>query len=297
MSLFHHPDIPADLKASTAASLAFLAFTAVSFLLALLWAVRHAKRDGNWMPLSLLAGGFLLGFCEPIGDLMGATFYPEQPLRVLNILNRQIPLYVFVGESMFVASGVYLGYRLLAERASVLRLWGVVALFALFDSAMEMTLAHFNVMNYYGHNPVLILGLPAYSVIQNGALVVAGGWFLLLFRPLLHGKGVLLAVPLCLQGFVVLVGLGTWPMYLALNTGQGHAALLTAGIVSVVLNAAITWYFVTRHPLEIPWRGQIVSSVGRFCRIEPKWDEEPAKRVHAGSAPGGPTQTVFLGRA
>ena len=111
--------------------------------------------------------------------------------------------------------------------------------FSLFDAAMEMTISQFHVMTYYGDNPTLILGLPLYSLVQNGALALVGGWTILVAAPHLLGvRKLLLAllVPLSfgLQAFVT-----TWPMYLGLNTGASRSSLLILGLIATAANLAL----------------------------------------------------------
>lgn len=235
-----HPPIPIDMTANVAASEGFLAFTVVAFIATLAWAVRLGMRSRDWLPLILMGGGALCGFLEPLGDILGATFYPlNTPLLVFELFGRHIPLYVFVGESMFFATAVYYAYRFMATGMSVVRLLLIVVVFSLFDAAMEMTAIHFDVMTYYGNNPTLVLGLPPYVLIQNGALAVVGGWAVSIALPRLSGMRRILLIPLVPMAFGLQAFIGTWPMYLALNTGASRATLLLMGVLVTIMNAAL----------------------------------------------------------
>ncbi|OHT85353.1 hypothetical protein BKG68_13985 [Mycobacteroides saopaulense] len=228
------------MSANVAASWGFLAFTAVSFVATLVWAVRLGLRSQDWLPLTLMGGGALCGFLEPFGDILGATFYPlNTPLLVFELFGRHIPLYVFVGESMFFATAVYYAYRFLVTGVGVARLLIIIVIFSLFDAGMEMTAIHFDVMTYYGDNPTLVLGLPLYVLIQNGALAVVGGWAVLIAIPHLTGKQRLLLALLVPIAFGLQAFIATWPMYLALNTSASRSALLLWGIVVTITNAAL----------------------------------------------------------
>ncbi|WP_236746550.1 hypothetical protein [Mycobacteroides abscessus] len=50
------------MTANVAVSWGFLAFTAVSFIATLAWALRMGMRSRDWLPLILMAGGALCGF-------------------------------------------------------------------------------------------------------------------------------------------------------------------------------------------------------------------------------------------
>ncbi|MEU9808523.1 hypothetical protein [Mycobacterium sp. NPDC050853] len=237
---FQHPPIPIEMTANVAASWGFLAFTVVSFVATFAWAVRLGVRSKDWLPLILMTGGALCGFLEPFGDILGATFYPlNTPLLVFELFGRHIPLYVFVGESMFFATAVYYAYRFLVTGLGVARLLVIIVVFSLFDAAMEMTAIHFDVMTYYGDNPTLVLGLPLYVLIQNGALAVVGGWAVLIAMPHLAGRQRLLLIPLVPIAFGLQAFIATWPMYLALNTGASRSTLLLLGIAVTITNAAL----------------------------------------------------------
>ncbi|WP_239001726.1 MULTISPECIES: hypothetical protein [unclassified Mycobacteroides] len=237
---FQHPTIPIEMATNVAASWGFLAFTVVSFIATLVWALRLGVRSNNWLPLILMAGGALCGFLEPLGDILGATFYPlNTPLLVFELFGRHTPLYVFVGESMFFATAVYYAYRFLVTGMGVARLLVIIVVFSLFDAAMEMTAIHFHVMTYYGDNPTLILGLPLYALIQNGALAVVGGWAVLIAIPRLAGLQRLLLIPLVPIAFALQAFIATWPMYLGLNSGASRSVLLLLGLVVSITNAAL----------------------------------------------------------
>ena len=239
--MFQHPRVPTEMVADQTASLIFLAFTALSFLGVLTWATRHYLRTQDKLPLILMVGGALCGFLEPFGDLLGATFYPlNTPLLVFEAFGRQVPLYVFVGESMFFASAVYIAYRFLRSGMPTRKLLTIIVAFSMFDAAMEMTCIHFHVMTYYGNNPLLVLGLPLYAIVQNGALAVVGGWTILVLEPKFQGRrrawwlAPVVPISFGLQAFVA-----TWPMYLGLNSDFSRPTMLALGLVSTALNLAL----------------------------------------------------------
>jgi hypothetical protein len=256
--MFHHPTIPYDMVADPTASLAFLGFTAVSFAGVLVWASLHFTRTRDKLPFVLMLGGALCGFQEPVGDILGATFYPlNTPLLVFDAFGRHIPLYVFVGESMFFASALYIAYRFLAIGMPARKLLGVIAAFSAFDALMEMTCIHFHVMTYYGNNPVLVLGLPLYSIVQNGALAVVGGWILLALVPRLSGRRVWWLALIIPFGFGLQAWLTTWPMYLGLNSGFSQATMLALGLTATALNIALPFWCIY-SPLARRYREQVL---------------------------------------
>ena len=240
MSMFQHPRIPTEMFADPTASLIFLGFTVASFVGVLIWATKYFTRTQELLPIILLVGGALCGFLEPIGDILGATFYPlNTPLLVFDALGRHIPLFVFIGESMFFASAVYIAYTFLRDGMAAPKLLAIIAAFSVFDAAMEMTCIHFNVMTYYGNNPVLILGLPLYSIVQNGALAVVGGWIVLVLEPKLQGGRAWWLAPAIPIGFGAQAFVTTWPMYLGLNADFSRSTMLWLGLLATALNVAL----------------------------------------------------------
>jgi len=266
--MFHHPLVPAEMVADRTASLIFLGFTAISFVGVLIWAATNFIRTRETLPLILLVGGGLCGFLEPFGDILGATFYPlNTPLLVFEAFGRHIPLYVFVGESMFFASAVYIAYKFLRDGMPAPKLLAIIAAFSAFDAAMEMTCIHFHVMTYYGNNPVLILGLPLYSIVQNGALAVVGGWIILVLEPKLRGGRAWWLAPVVPIGFGLQAFVTTWPMYLGLNSDFSRSTMLWLGLLVTALNLALPLWCIY-SPAARHYR-RLASEVfgGGTCRV------------------------------
>lgn len=249
ISMFHHPHVPTDMVANQTASLIFLGFTALSFVGVLTWATRHFLRTHDKLPLILMVGGALCGFLEPGGDILGATFYPlNTPLLAFEAFGRHIPLYVFVGESMFFASAVYIAYQFLLSGMPTRKLVAIIVAFSAFDAAMEMTCVHFHVMTYYGNNPLLILGLPLYAIVQNGALAVVGGWTILALEPKLRGRRAWWLAPIVPIGFGLQAFVATWPMYLGLNSEFSRPTMLLLGLVATALNLSLPLWCIYSPP-------------------------------------------------
>ncbi|MGH8195670.1 MAG: hypothetical protein ACREQ8_14915 [Woeseiaceae bacterium] len=259
--MFEHPPIPTHLLANQTASWIFLAFTAVAFAATLLWALRRAIVSADRLPLILLAGGVLCGFLEPMGDILGATYYPTNtPLLVWEMFGRQIPLFVFVGEGMFFATAVYGAYRLYLAGTSIQKLISFMLLFSAFDAAMEMTSIHFNVMTYYGNNPVLVLGLPLYSIVQNGALAIVLGWIVLILSSKLKGEQAVWIAPLIPLAFGLQALVTTWPMYLGLNSEFSTTTMLALGLLATAANLALPLYVLnSRRVRDLRGQGVAIS--------------------------------------
>lgn len=251
------PPVPSDLVANGTAAWAFTWFTLISFALVAIWALHAGFRKRNWLPLALLAGGTMCGFLEPGADVFGLTYYPANtPLLVFEGFDRQIPVFVFLGEGMFFATAVYGAYRLLLAGTPVKRLLWFMALFSLFDAVMEMFLIHFGVMTYYGNNPSRILGLPLYAIVQNGALALVLGWVVLALAPQLRGwrhPAWILIVP---SAFAAQAIAATWPMYGGLNSAFPTPVMWALTVLVTATNLALPLY-VIHTPIARAYRPSI----------------------------------------
>jgi hypothetical protein len=196
-----------------------------------------AWRERTWLWIVLLPAGALCFLMEPIGDLLGATWYPPNSTLVfVEILGRPMPLYLLLTYAAYFPLGFWLCYRVLARGPSTRRMLGLWIAGALVNCAVEITFTQTGAHLYYGDNPVRIFGLPLYSIIQNGAFPILGGAVLLYARHNLRGVRslwLLLIYPLGFLGFAVAA---TWPMYLALNTQAGPVLTWIAAVAAVTIN-------------------------------------------------------------
>ena len=240
----HLPRQPVEMSANLPAAWAFTVFCLGMFFLVSIWALWIATSRKEWVPVALLVGGALCGFCEPLGDILGLTWYPTNtPLIAFTWLGRVIPLYVPLGEAMFIALGGYGVYRLLQIGTPRKRMLGIMAGFAVLDAVMEIAAAQSGVYVYYGNNPSLIFGLPAYVIIQNGGMAIVVGWTAHMATR--HSSKMTLALPFAIPCLYGAYAIGcTWMVYTAINADAPVYISAPLVIVSLVTNFTVPYILV-----------------------------------------------------
>lgn len=231
---------PLGLSPVRGAAWGFTFFSVAMFVAVGIWGAWMLIRRRDAVPLALLLGGAMCGLVEPIGDIIGLTWYPRSdPLIVYTAWGRSIPSWVPLGEGMFFALAGYGAYRLMLAGRPVktLLLWWLC--FSVFDSAMEMFATHEHAWVYYGHNPSRILGLPLYAIVQNGGVAIVTGWVALVAAPHLRGRrwaAMLLIVPCAFLGQAVVC---TWPVYTALNSDASSVVFWPIAVLATAINFAL----------------------------------------------------------
>ncbi|MEV0341438.1 hypothetical protein AB0H49_20645 [Nocardia sp. NPDC050713] len=238
------PAPPVEMEANLTAAWAFTGFCLGMFVLVSIWALWMAAARREWIPIALLAGGALCGFGEPLGDILGLTWYPvDTPLIAFTWLGRVIPLYVPLGEAMFIALGGYGVYKMLQLGTPPKRLLGIMAAFALLDAVMEIAAAQSGVYVYYGNNPSLIFGLPAYVIIQNGGMSIVVGWAA--YFATRNSPKMALALPFAIPCLYGAYAFGcTWMVYTAINADAPTYISAPLVVVSLVTNFTVPYLLV-----------------------------------------------------
>ena len=153
----------------------FIALTAVPTVIALAWAVRAWRRDGDLLPLVMMLGGTVCCLLEPLVDVLGLCWYPRgQEVQAFDLMGRPIPLFVVFGYAM-----TWGGYALLAtetlKRRGPRALWTVWGGGMLVMSLFELYAVHTKTYVYYGHAPLRVLDWPTWWEPVNclGAVTIA----------------------------------------------------------------------------------------------------------------------------
>jgi hypothetical protein len=186
-----------------------------SFVLMTLRTIR--TRQILW--LVLIPASAICFFLEPFGDVIGLTWYPaDSPWIIGTWMGRPMPAYLLFTYTAYFSLGFYGCYSYLVKSpsvAAIARLWVITTLV---NCSLEMTFLQMGVYVYYGNNPSKILGLPLYSMIQNGGAVILGGLLLMWAERTLRGWRSLWLIPAVPGMFVAYAVAGTWPVYVALNS-------------------------------------------------------------------------------
>ncbi|SPX87961.1 hypothetical protein [Mycobacteroides abscessus] len=248
-----YPIPPADLSAPFEWSLAFTVLCVAFWLLALAWVVRLALR-GEKLGLVFLAGGLGMGLLEPYLDYLGLLWFAQDNVAItVNLFQRHIPLYVVLGYSFFFGLQAYVIYRaILLGKGPKFFLYSY-GLSWLFDAALQITGAQFGLYKYYGEQPFLFLGAPAWWYTIDATFQLTAGLVLFLLRHRLVGWGQLIAIPILPGIYAGLNGGLGWPVFTSLNSnfdsalnGNGSPALVyIGGIATISLCALLTWLLIS----------------------------------------------------
>jgi hypothetical protein len=247
-----YPVPPADLSAPHLWSTAFTVICVTFWVLALFWVVRLAAR-GDKLGLLFLVGGLCMGLLEPYLDYLGLLWFASDNVAVtVNLFARHIPLYVVLGYSFFFGLQAYVVYRAILLGKGARFFVYAYALSWVFDAALQVTGAQFGLYKYYGQQPFLFFGAPAWWYTIDAALQLTAGLVFFLLRHRLVGWGQLIVIPMLPGLYAALNGALGWPTFTALNSnfnadlnGNGSTALVyLGGTVTVALSALLVWLVI-----------------------------------------------------
>jgi len=227
-------------------SIAVAYFGAVA---ALGWAISKAVRQRQILPLVLFVAGLVAANIEPLGDSVGAIVYANDiPWLSYTLMGHRIPAFIFVGAAPYVAIGGYLVYTYLLNGRSLRDIFVLSAVYVgIPEVLIEMVWYFSHVSRYYGANPTLIFGMPAYSIVQNTTLLPVYGVVIYFSARYLTGRRIwllVLFIPATTIGYIVGV---SWPVYQALHSSAPAPIMWLAALMVIATSIASTYVL-----LQIP---------------------------------------------
>lgn len=248
-----YPVPPAELSANHGASLAFTLVCITFMALAVVWIIRIAMR-GETLGIYFLVGGLFMGVLEPYLDYLGLLWFADDNVAVaVNLLGRHVPLYVVMGYAFFFGLQSYIIYRaILVGKCTKFFLYAY-AISWVFDLGLQVTGRAFGLYHYYGNQPFLIAGAPAWWFTIDATLQLLAGFVFFCLRERLSGWGRLIVIPLLPMLYAGLNGAAGWPVFTAINSNyradvNGNAStplVYLGGSATVLLCALLVWLFVT----------------------------------------------------
>ncbi|GEM_PF-5891981 len=243
-----YPVPPWQLSASQPASLAFLFICSVIMVAALCWVISLARK-GDTLGLYFLAAGLTMGLLEPYFDYLGLLWFADDNVAIaINLFGRHIPLYVVLGYSFFFGLQSFVLYRaILLGKSTKFFVYAYAASWIL-DLALQATGRAFGLYEYYGHQPLLILGVPAWWFSIDAVLPVLAAFVFFGLRDRLTGWGKLIVIPVLPALYAAVNGAAGVPVFTALNSrfdptlnGNSSAGWVWfGGLMTVVL----AWFFL-----------------------------------------------------
>lgn len=202
-------------------------------------AARYQRRHRDAVPLLCLLGGAFACLVEPLVDVLGFCWYPRHgQWALMTVMGRETPILVLPGYLWFMggfAAVTYVVLRLGADARDVRRLY---AAFIAINAVVELPGVHTHVYLYYGHQPMRIVGWPAWWGFVNAAVGILSGCIIHALRARNLGRAptavaVVVLVPMVDAG--INAGAG-WPLFSALAS-PGWSAVVdqVAGVVTCLL--------------------------------------------------------------
>lgn len=248
-----YPIPPAELSANHGASLAFTLICVAFMAVAVSWVIRMAMR-GEPLGVFFLIGGLFMGLLEAYLDYNGLLWFAADNVAVaLNLFGRHVPLYVVLGYAFFFGLQSYVIYRgILLGKGAKFFLYAY-AVSWLFDLSLQAAGSAFGLYRYYGNQPLLIAGVPAWWFTIDATLQLLAGFVFFGLRDRLVGWGRLLVIPLLPMLYAGLNGATGWPVFTAINSnydaevnGNASTALVyLGGFVTIALCAFLVWLLIT----------------------------------------------------
>jgi hypothetical protein len=232
--------------------MAFTVICVAFWALAFIWVTRLSLR-GDKLGLVFLVGGLCMGLLEPYLDYLGLLWFATDNVAVtVNLFARHIPLYVELGYSFFFGLQAYVIYRAILLGKGAKFFVYAYGLSWLFDAALQITGAQFGLYRYYGQQPFLFFGAPAWWYTIDASMQLTAGLVLFLLRHRLVGWGQLIVIPVLPALYAGLNGGLGWPTFTSLNSnfnaqlnGNGSTALVyLGGTLTVALTALLVWLVI-----------------------------------------------------
>ena len=233
------PDAPNTLSANTTAFWAFSIATALMVVASVVVAVVETYKLRSPVPAVVFASAALWLPNEPVVDaIIGFHYAADSPIILFTLWGRAIPLGVLgVGAMFFLFPWAI--YRLVIHRAPMVRIVAVCLAAGIIDWFMEWAAIHWQLFDYYGNNPLRVLGLPTTSMAQNCFIYALMAAAILVAAPRLQGWRALLFLPVMPGLYLGGAALCTWPAYLGVHTHWPTIVVVALAAVSTATNVYI----------------------------------------------------------
>lgn len=249
-----YPLPPADLSASQTGSVIFLVVCSILMTVAVGWVLDLARR-GEILPVLFLLAGLLMGTLEPYLDYLGLLWFADDNVAIaVNLFGRHIPLFVVLGYSFFFGLQAYVMYRAILLGKNWKFFAYAYAVSWLLDFALQATGRALGLYAYYGRQPFMIAGTPAWWFSIDALMPILTGLVLFSIRDRLKGWGSLLVFPILPGMYAALNGAAGFPVFTAINSnfdagvnGNPTTALVwLGGFITLALVAVYLWLAITQ---------------------------------------------------
>jgi hypothetical protein len=220
-------------EATVTTVMASLAAAALVFALVYWW------RTGRPTILALFFAGGAMMLLEPMVDVVGGCWHPNDLARVFTLWDRPMPVWLCLTYFVYFGVGGGLTWMVVRRGVSSKVLWGLFVGGAVGDAVMEMVLMHWNTYVYYGDQPLVLMKFPLWWAPVNSLIDVAVAVAIVRYEDSLRGGRAVLIIPLAMGISAAVNTVAGWPSWTAINSnidGIGGALL---GVATFVVAAVI----------------------------------------------------------
>lgn len=227
-------DQPALDPASGGAEIAFFFIAGAAVVLfALPWAIRSA-RQGHWLPIIVIVGGFICSFEEAMLDMLGHLHWAPNLQMVYTNFGVSVPLLIPLCYVAFLGLMSYFCHFVISNGAKRKHYFMLFAMGGILDAVMETIGINLGVYTYYGIQPFEFLGFPYWWAFINSASFVAVGSILAYGVPRLKGGRKWLLVMAPSYGMAATYFTVGWIHLIAHNSGMPEALRWIAAAMMMV---------------------------------------------------------------
>jgi len=231
-----------------------LALSIGIFIAALAYGWRDMQRTGRWLPLLVLAGAGIASFQECIYDVAVLVWWAEvDTTPMYRLFNRSVPLWMVFAYPWFIGGMGYWAYSRFREGMSRGQLWKLYFFGWFANLLLEVPALQIgHIYTYYGEQPFKLLGFPVWMAMTNTLMPIFVGAILHLLDDVLRGPRALFALILVPAGTASAEIAAGWPMWLALNSGQGVWVTQLATVVTLGLSLSFAYLIALKLCVAVP---------------------------------------------
>ena len=301
---------PGDFIASAPAQITFFFVAgAAAVIFALPWAIRAAVRSKNYIPLLVIASGFICSQCEPMLDMLGHLHWAKNLVPAFTNFGITVPALIPLCYVAFLGLEAYFCYFVIRNGAHAKHFVMLLGLGIATDALMETIGINLRTYEYYGVQPYSFLHFPYWWGFINGGSFVTIGAMLAFAVPRLKGAHKLWLLLVAPTGMMMTYfGIG-WIHLLAHNSTLPVAARWVATTIMMAL--MVGWMLVLHklvgRPSSLPVPNWTLWRIFAYGKLTPKrstrmamWQkmcEEGGVKPGDGIAtnPEDPSQALMVG--
>jgi len=235
------PRPPLETLANQTVSLVLLVVLAVLVATAVLFAARAVRRENNWLPLLLIAGGSLAIVWEPVVDILGACWHPAiGQWTLFTAFDRPMPVWLGLAYPWyFGAQTALIWYALSRGKLRPVMLWPWWVAMIVSDIVLETVGLHFDGWIYYGQQPLVFLKFPLWWAATNSVGVLLAAVVTWKIEAYLRGPRTLLALLIPIATYAAANGAVAVPAFVAINAPVSPLVTQLCGVLCFVLSAVV----------------------------------------------------------